>query len=127
MSGLLDPYQWVAAVDGYAFRSGCDCEHQAEVTFKFVPGQIYRGKVEAILQAVSTGQLQTSGLAVTPNELQAAPFVVRVKLDDEAFASSLPAGSIGTAAIYTDHVKPTHFICKVLLRQIAILNFINPF
>jgi hypothetical protein len=53
--------------------------------------------------------------------------VVRVKLDDEAFASSLPAGSVGTAAIYTDHVKPTHFIRKVLLRQIAILNYINPF
>jgi hypothetical protein len=62
-----------------------------------------------------------------PKELQAAPFMVRVKLDDEAFASSLPAGSVGTAAIYTDHVKATHFIRKVLLRQIAILNYINPF
>jgi arylsulfatase A-like enzyme len=95
--------------------------------FKCRPGQIYSGKVEAILQAVSTGQIRPSGLAITPDELQATPFVVRVKLDDEAFASSLPAGSVGTAAIYTDHVKPTHFIRKVLLRQIAILNYINPF
>jgi multidrug resistance efflux pump len=98
-----------------------------EVTFKYRPGQIYSGQVEAVLQAVSTGQTQPSGLAITPNELQATPFVVRVKLDDEAFASSLPAGSVGMAAIYTDHVKPTHFIRKVLLRQIAILNYINPF
>jgi multidrug resistance efflux pump len=98
-----------------------------EVTFKCRPGQIYSGKVEAILQAVSTGQVRPSGLAITPDELQATPFVVRVKLDDEAFASSLPAGSIGTAAIYTDHVKPTHFIRRVLLRQIAILNYISPF
>jgi hypothetical protein len=72
-------------------------------------------------------QTQPSGLAITPNELQATPFIVRVKLDDEPFASSLPAGSVGVAAIYTDHVKPTHFIRKVLLRQIAILNYINPF
>jgi len=113
----------VAQIDGRYIKPGQD----VEVTFKFVPGRIYRGKVEAILQAVSTGQLQTSGLAVTPSELQATPFVVRVKLDDEVFASSLPAGSVGTAAIYTDRVKPTHFIRKVLLRQIAILNYINPF
>jgi hypothetical protein len=31
------------------------------------------------------------------------------------------------AAIYTDHVTPTHIIRKVLLRQVAILNYINPF
>ena len=98
-----------------------------EVTFKYKPGRIYSGKVEAVLQAVSTGQTQLSGLAITPSELHATPFVVRVKLDDAALASSLPAGSVGLAAIYTDHAKPTHFIRKVLLRQIAILNYINPF
>jgi multidrug resistance efflux pump len=113
----------IAQIDGRYIKPGQD----VELTFKFHPGRIYSGKVEAILQAVSTGQVQPSGLAVTPKELQAAPFVVRVKLDDEAFASSLPAGSVGTAAIYTDHVKATHFIRKVLLRQIAILNYINPF
>jgi RND family efflux transporter MFP subunit len=98
-----------------------------EVTFKFIPGHVHRGKVEAILQAVSTGQVQASGLAVTPKALEAAPFIVRVKLEDEALASRLPAGSVGTAAIYTGHLKSTHFIRKVLLRQIAILNYFNPF
>jgi len=98
-----------------------------EVTFKFIPGHIYRGKVEAILQAVSTGQVQASGLAVTPKQLEAAPFVVRVKLDDAEFARRLPAGSVGTAAIFTNHIKPSHFIRKVILRQIAILNYVNPF
>jgi len=113
----------IRQIDARYIKPGQD----VEVTFKFVPGHVYRGKVEAILQAVSTGQAQPSGLAVTPKELQAAPFVVRVKLNDEAMASSLPAGAVGTAAIFTDHVKPTHFIRKVLLRQIAILNYINPF
>ena len=98
-----------------------------ELTFKMTPGTVQTGKVESILQAVSTGQVHTSGAAVTPGAIQAAPFVVRVRIDDAAFARSLPAGSIGAAAIFTDRVKAAHVIRKVLLRQIAITNYINPF
>jgi RND family efflux transporter MFP subunit len=98
-----------------------------ELTFKFRPGAIYTGKVETVLQAISTGQTQTSGLAVTPKAFESAPFVVRVKLDDEELAKRLPAGSTGTAAIFTAAVKPTHIIRKVLLLQLAILNYIDPF
>jgi RND family efflux transporter MFP subunit len=98
-----------------------------EVTFKFMPGSVYTGKVDTVLQAIGTGQVQTSGLAVLPKGIQSAPFVVRFKLDNEEFAKRLPAGSTGTAAVYTDHVRPAHIIRKVILRQIAILNYINPF
>lgn len=98
-----------------------------ELTFKFMPGTIYTGKVESVLQAVATGQAQASGQAVAPKEIQSAPFVARVKLDDAEFAKRLPAGSTGTAAIFTDRVKAAHVIRQVLLRQVAILNYINPF
>ena len=98
-----------------------------EVTFKFMPGQVYGGKVESILQAIATGQVQTSGLAVTPKGVPSAPFVVRIRLDDAEIARVLPAGSTGDAAVYTDHVKLAHVIRKVLLRQIAITNYVNPF
>ena len=100
---------------------------EVELTFKFAPGQVYSGKVESVLQAIAPGQTQTSGTAVMPKEIQSAPFVVRVKLDDEDFARRLPAGSTGTAAIFTEHVKVSHIIRRVLLRQIAILNYVNPF
>ena len=100
---------------------------EVEVTFKFVPGHVYTGKVESILQAIATGQPQTSGTAVAPKEIEAAPFAVKVRLDDMAFANGLPAGATGTAAIFTDHVKASHIIRRVLLRQVAILNYINPF
>jgi multidrug resistance efflux pump len=53
-----------------------------EVTFKAFPGQIYTGRVEAVLQAIATGQAQLGGLAVAPSEIQSIPFVVRLKLDD---------------------------------------------
>jgi RND family efflux transporter MFP subunit len=102
-------------------------DQEVEITFKFVPGHVYTGKVESILQAIATGQAQTSGTAVAPRAIEAAPFVVKVRLDDEAFASRLPAGATGTAAIYTEHVKVSHIIRRILLRQVAILNYINPF
>ena len=98
-----------------------------EVTFKYLPGQVFAGKVETVLQAIATGQVQTSGLAVQSKGIEAAPFVARVRLDDAALADRLPAGSTGTAAIFTDRVKAAHVIRKVLLRQIAITNYINPF
>jgi RND family efflux transporter MFP subunit len=100
---------------------------EVEVTFKFAPGRIYGGKVESVLQAIATGQAQTSGTAVAPRAIEAAPFAVRVRLDDAEAARNLPAGTTGTAAIYTEHLKPTHVVRRVILRQIAIINYVNPF
>jgi multidrug resistance efflux pump len=100
---------------------------RVEATFKFLPGKIYSGHVETVLQAVSSGQIQPSGLAVTPKQVAAAPFVVRIKLDDTDVLKRLPAGSSGEVAIFTDHVKASHVIRRVMLRMTAILNYINPF
>jgi len=113
----------IAQIDARYIEPG----QPAEVTFKFMPGKVYRGKVESVLQAIATGQVQTSGLAVTPKGDTSPPFVVRIRLDDAEIAQRLPAGSTGDAAIYTDHVKVAHIIRKVLLRQIAIMNYVNPF
>ena len=98
-----------------------------EATFKFMPGKVYPGKVESILQAIAPGQATTSGIAVTPKAIQSGPFIVRIRLDDQAFADGLPAGATGDVAIYTDHIKVAHIIRKVVLRQTAIMNYIIPF
>jgi multidrug resistance efflux pump len=98
-----------------------------EVTFKFFPGQVFTGKVVAMLEATSAGQILASGTAVNTRQVTAAPFAIRVKLDDAKLAASLPAGTAGDAAIYTPRVKPSHIIRKVILRQIAIVNYVNPF
>lgn len=100
---------------------------QVEIAFKFLPGRIFTGKVESILQAVATGQAQVSGQAVLPKGIETVPFVVRVALDDAEFAKTLPAGATGAAAIFTDHVKVSHVIRRVLLRQVAIIDYVNPF
>ncbi len=98
-----------------------------ELTFKVFPGVIQTGRVETVLQALASGQARPSGVAVSPVEIQSAPLVVRVKLDDEELASRLPAGGTGDAAIFTEHVRVTHIIRRVMLRMIAFVNYINPF
>jgi RND family efflux transporter MFP subunit len=102
-------------------------DQEVEVTFKLFPGQVFKGKVDTVLVGTSTGQVLASGTAVTPKQVTAAPFVVRVKLDDPKLAASLPAGTAGDAAIYTEHIKPSHIVRKVILRQIAIVNYVNPY
>jgi RND family efflux transporter MFP subunit len=113
----------IAQIDARYIEAG----QPVEVTFKFLPGQVYPGKVESVLQAVASGQVQTSGAAVASKTVASAPFVVRIRLDDAGIAQRLPAGSTGDAAIFTEHVKLAHIIRKVLLRQIAITNYVNPF
>ena len=98
-----------------------------EMTFKFFPGQVFNGKVVAVLQSISGGQIMVTGTAATTRQIAAARFAVRVKLDDDKLAASLPAGTAGDAAIYTPHIKAAHIIRKVILRQLAILNYVNPF
>lgn len=113
----------IAQIDARYIQPG----QPVEMTFKFFPGRIFKGKVETILQAVSSGQLLVSGQAVSPKELTSAPFVVRIALDDASVADKLPAGSTGTAAIFTAHVRVTHVVRRVMLRMTAYLNYVNPF
>ncbi|WP_034994804.1 HlyD family secretion protein [Beijerinckia mobilis] len=113
----------IAQNDARYIESG----QMAEVTFKFLPGQIFTGTVTEVLQAISTGQRAPSGTASTPTEFVSAPFTVRVALDSAEIGKRLPAGSAGTAAIYTAHFNATHIIRKVLIRQTALLNYVLPF
>ena len=59
--------------------------------------------------------------------IEPGPFVVQIALDDADLARRLPAGATGQAAIFTEHIQFDHVVRKVVLRQIAILNYINPF
>lgn len=113
----------IAQIDARYIEPG----QKVELTFKLHPGQIFTGQVDTVLQAVSTGQLKPSGFAVAPSEVKSAPFVVRLKIDDDDLAKRLPAGATGEAAIFTDHAQATHVIRRVMLRMTAILNYVNPF
>ena len=97
-----------------------------EMAFKVRPGKIYKGKVKFIYQVTNEGQSVISGTIPIAEKIQAEPFFVRVDLDDKSVENELPAGSAGTAAIYTDSAGATHLIRKVMIRMESFLNFINP-
>lgn len=99
----------------------------AEIAFKIAPGTIYTGKVQTVVQAISTGQVLPSGSVATPKDIQPAPFVVVIDLDDKDFAKGLPMGATAHAAIFTEHGGMTRAIRRIILRQISILDYVNPF
>jgi RND family efflux transporter MFP subunit len=98
-----------------------------EIAFKFAPGSIHTGRVTTVIQAMSTGQVTPSGLAATPTEIQSAPFIVVVELDDQDLARRLPLGASGDAAIFTEHQQITHVLRRIALRMVSIVNYVNPF
>ena len=98
---------------------------EAEVIYKAVPGRVFKGHVESILPVLAQGQLQTSG---TLGAVESTPMPGRVpvviKLDDDLSAYHLPAGIIGSAAIYTKHMHHVAIMRKILLRMVGWQNFI---
>ena len=99
---------------------------EVEMAFKTQPGRIYTGKVKAIIQVTHESQAVISGTVPTAQPIQAEPFFVRVQLDDREAAKDLPAGTAGTAAIYTKSAAITHIIRKVMIRMESYMNYIIP-
>ena len=95
-------------------------------TFKTRAGKIYEGVVDVILQVSGQGQEQTTGTVPLPAQIEALPFYVGIELKDEAALQEMPAGTVGTAAIYTKTATATHIIRKVMIRMESFLNYIVP-
>ncbi|MEM1314761.1 MAG: efflux RND transporter periplasmic adaptor subunit [Pseudomonadota bacterium] len=97
---------------------------EVEIAFKTRPGEVIAGRVEQVVPAASQGQMSIAGAAPQAGLAAAEPFFVRVKLaEGEAWP---PVGAAATVAIYTDQVRATHLIRRVMIRMQAILNYILP-
>ena len=105
----------------------------AEVVFKLFPGKVFPATVAGVGYVSPQGQLPPSGtLPQAPTGQQfPAPYGVILNIDSEVLSQlprqQLPGGSVGTVGIYTESVKATHIIRKVMLRMETWLNFINPY
>ena len=97
-----------------------------EMAFKSRPGKIFTGKVQAVIQVTNEGQTVISGTVPDAHRVEAEPFFIRVEFDEQSAVKNLPAGSAGTAAIYTDSAGMTHIIRKVMIRMETYLNYIIP-
>lgn len=98
-----------------------------ELTLKLLPGQVFTGTVEHVIRGVSQGQVAPTGILATPREVLPAPFPVRILLDDESVSEQLPAGAVGTAAIYTGPLPAIYMIRRVMIWMDAWLNYVLPF
>lgn len=99
---------------------------EAEVIFKVKPGRVYKATVEHVVADLATGQVAPGGTLPVPGQIMPAPYFVRLRLDDEEVARSLPSGAVGTAAIYTGDFAVSYMIRRVMMRMDAWLAYILP-
>lgn len=106
-------------------------EDKAEITFDGIPGKIFEGKVRQVLSVLAEGQVSPSGdLLDSRNASYPGRIAVIIEIVDpsyEHYIHTLPGGSYGQSAIYTQHAKHLAVIRKVLLRMAAWLNYLFPF
>jgi multidrug resistance efflux pump len=103
-------------------RPGAD----AEIAFDAIPGRVSRGKVEALIDAVSQGQLQASGTLLNPEDRAKSPGLatVNIAILDDLTSYQLPAGTTAQVAVYSDHWPPVAAIRRILLRMKSWLNYV---
>ncbi|NNK33301.1 MAG: biotin/lipoyl-binding protein [Xanthomonadales bacterium] len=102
---------------------------KAEVVMRVLPGRTLSATVKEVIRINAAAQIQPSGvLPQVPSPADPTlPFGVLIEIDDEDFdMSQSPGGAVGTAAIYTDSVAPTHIIRRVMMRMEAWMNYLKP-
>jgi multidrug resistance efflux pump len=101
--------------------------NEVELVLDPYPGRLFKGKVDTVIAASSSGQFTPSGDIPDAAKVGSqGVFAVKIRLTDETRASELPLGAGGTVAIYTDHGKPVHIISKVAIRMKKWLLYAVP-
>jgi len=101
-----------------------------EVALDLYPGQIWRGKVQAVWQGSGAGQLLPSGTLPSfnyvPKEIPQGQCAVAISLDDpDPF--KFPIGTQGRAAIYTSTTSPFIALRRIAIRSYTWFNWLYPF
>ncbi|MCB1788142.1 MAG: HlyD family secretion protein [Chromatiaceae bacterium] len=101
---------------------------EAELALDAVPGVIFKGRVREVLPAIAEGQVRPDANFIRFDQERSAGRVpVAIEITDPAFHEyTLPSGTFGQAAIYTDHFHHVGIMRKVLLRMAAWLNYVFP-
>ncbi|WP_424630456.1 HlyD family secretion protein [Bradyrhizobium sp. SYSU BS000235] len=95
----------------------------AEVVFPMYPGQVFPGKVLTAIDLASEGQLTATGLFPGIDAPHNARFAVRIKLDD-GDDLRLPAGTQGSAAVFSGRVQIAGVIRMAVIRANSWLNYL---
>ncbi|ASP35644.1 HlyD family secretion protein [Labrenzia sp. VG12] len=101
----------------------------AEVTFAYAPGKVFEATVASKVSINAAGQLPPNGIlpSLAPHYGANEAMGVVLKMKNVNLATATPIGGAGgSAAIYTDSVRATHLIRKVMVRMDAWLNYVRP-
>jgi multidrug resistance efflux pump len=100
---------------------------EAEILFKGIPGRVFKAKVRLVIDAIAGGQLQTTGTLVNVGAVVPADrALVIFDLVDDISGYQVPLGSVGEAAIYTEHFHELSLLRKILLRMRSWQNYVFP-
>jgi multidrug resistance efflux pump len=138
--GNLPVRSWMAYVDQSRSRLAAGIPQSrlrhvkpgqpAEVVFNLYPGRTFTAQVVDVVDVTSGAQLQPSGILPNAPTAEEPPLPYGVILELEEVPTGLghvPGGALGTAAIYTDSVKATHVIRRIMMRMQAWMNYVLPY
>ncbi|HEY2229218.1 MAG TPA: HlyD family secretion protein [Xanthobacteraceae bacterium] len=98
---------------------------KAEIAFQSVPGRVFKGKVEIVLDAIAAGQMQSSGtlqdFGAPAGESRA---MALIDIVDDVSPYQIPVGSAAEVAVYTDHFEELSLLRKILLRMKSWENYV---
>lgn len=98
---------------------------EAEISFAGIPGRVFKGRVENVLQYMAEGQLEPSGTLLSPSP----PFgkgrmMLIVDILEDVSRFNLPGGAAAEVAVYSDHWIEFAIIRRILLRIRAWENYL---
>ncbi len=98
---------------------------EAEVAFDGLPGQILKGKVKYVLDAIATGQFQATGVLQDMGaDVPGGRAVAIINITDDTSSYNLPGGSAAQVALYTPFAHHFAIIRRILLRMRSWENFV---
>jgi multidrug resistance efflux pump len=98
---------------------------EAEIAFDGLPGQIIKGKVKHVIDAIATGQLQATGsLQDMGASMPGGRAVAVIDIEQDMSAYNLPGGSAAQVALYTPFAHHFAIIRRILLRMRSWENYV---
>jgi multidrug resistance efflux pump len=97
----------------------------AEIAFDAVPGRVFKGKVTQVLDAISSGQLQATGLLQDFNlQADAGRALAEIQILDDISNYQIPLGAQAQVAVLTEHWHHIALLRRILLRMRSWENYV---
>jgi multidrug resistance efflux pump len=98
---------------------------EAEIAFDALPGQIIKGKVKYVLDAIATGQLQATGVLQDMGvSIPGGRAVAVIDIEEDTSGYNIPGGAAAQVAVYTPYVHHLALLRRILLRMRSWENYV---